>query len=176
MVIFLVDLISFKEQVVTQVNLFECFTYSFKKSLDYSNYSCTSEKLGLFKQPPFLECSAGKGTEERPAILQRSSFFFFFLHFYKWFCCFFGAGERRSLLALSFNTGSYHLSAAAALGIVRLKALRPLWKGRISAPRCFTFILNFASADFASAAHSQLHRKPHFPFCSILRFAPWMGE
>lgn len=103
-------------------------------------------------------------------------FFFFFFHFYKWFCCFFGAGERRSLLALSFNTGSYHLSAAAALGIVRLKALRPLWKGRISAPRCFTFILNFASADFASAAHSQLHRKPHFPFCSILRFAPWMGE
>lgn len=77
MVIFLADLISFKEQVVTQVNLFECFTYSFKKSLDYSDYSCTSEKLGLFKQPPFLECSAGKGTEERPAILQRSSFFFF---------------------------------------------------------------------------------------------------
>lgn len=78
MVIFLADLISFKEQVVTQVNLSECFTYSFKKSLDYSDYSCTSEKLGLFKQPPFLECSAGKGTEERPAILQRSSFFFFF--------------------------------------------------------------------------------------------------
>lgn len=102
-----------------------------------------------------------------------------FCPFCEGFCYFFGAGGSKSHLALSFNIRRYCLSAAAGLGIIGREVLRPLQKGRNPALKSFTFIFNFAcysSADFASSAHRQLLQKPHFPFCSILRFARWMGE